>query len=77
MGEIKRVHFQERDQQWEVVVEYENGPALGEPFPAYGGDNFSKLEQVLWRLQVLGMVPVRQLYSKPKERIYVFEVRQK
>lgn len=75
MGNVVRIDFEERDQQWRVTLIDADGDARpGEPFPAYGGERYSKLEQVLGRLTDLGYRPTHIPYSKPNATHYGFEV---
>ena len=75
MGDVVRVEFEERDQQWRVTLADADGEVRpGRPFPAYGGEGDSKLEQVLGRLKDLGYQPARIPYNKPNATRYTFEV---
>ena len=75
MGDVVRVEFEERDQQWRVTLADADGEVLpGRPFPAYGGEGDSKLEQVLGRLMDLGYQPARIPYNQPNATRYAFEV---
>ena len=58
MVNIVRIESEERDRQWRVTQIDADGVARpGEPFPAYGGERYSKLEQVLGRLTHLRYRP--------------------
>jgi hypothetical protein len=75
MRTVVRIDFEERDQQWRVTLIDADGDARpGEPFPAYGGEGYSKLEQVSGRLRDLGYRPTYTPYNKPNASHYIFEV---
>lgn len=75
MAELERIDFEERDRMWIVTLTDADGQAVpGEPFPTSGHENFTKLEQVLRRVQELGYRPSRVPYDRVNERRYVFEV---
>jgi hypothetical protein len=75
MTDIVRIDFEERDQQWQVtLVTADNEHRPGEPFPAYGGENFSKLEQVLNRVKVLGYRPTHTPYNQAAASRIVIDV---
>jgi hypothetical protein len=74
-AEIVRIDFLERDEVWEVTLWLSDGTTRpGEPFPASGHPNYSKLEQVTRRLQELGYRATRMPYSKVNETRYNLEV---
>lgn len=76
MNSVARVDFEERDEQWIVTLIGADGESRpGEPFPAFGGEGFSKLEQVLSRIKELGYRPKYTPYNKPNAKSYIFEVR--
>lgn len=76
VNNMVRIDFEERDQQWIVTLtSADRDTRPGEPFPAYGGEGFSKLEQVLSRVKELGYRPRRIPYNKPNATRYVFEVK--
>ncbi|RXZ72767.1 hypothetical protein [Agromyces albus] len=75
MNNVVRIDFHERDQQWIVTLTgADGGTRSGEPFPAFGGEGFSKLEQVISRMKELGYRPTRIPYNKPNATRYIFEV---
>ncbi|WP_029267403.1 MULTISPECIES: hypothetical protein [unclassified Microbacterium] len=76
MANVERVIFEEIDQQWLVtLVDDEGATVPGEPFPASGHENYSKLEQVLDRLTLLGYRARQIPHEAPNQRRYVFDVR--
>lgn len=75
---IVRIDFEERDQQWILTLFDQEGTAHpGEPFPAFGGEGYSRLEQVLNRINELGFVPTRVPYNRPNASRYIVEVKPK
>jgi hypothetical protein len=73
---IERIDFEERDQQWIVTLTALGGGVRpGEPFPAFGGEGYSKLEQVLNRVKELGYEPMRIPYNRPNATRYLFELK--
>jgi hypothetical protein len=73
---IERIDFEERDEQWIVTLTALGGEVRpGEPFPAFGGEEYSKLEQVLRRVEELGYQPTRTTYNRPNATWYIFEVK--
>ena len=73
-----RIDFEERDQQWILTLFDQEGTAHpGEPFPAFGGEGYSRLEQVLNRINELGFVPTRVPYNRPNASRYIVEVKPK
>lgn len=77
MDDVARIEFEERDQQWLVTLtDVEGTSEPGEPFPASGHENYSKLEQVLARLASLGYRPHRIPYEDRDRRWYGFDVTQ-
>lgn len=52
MDGLVRLEFEEQDGQWIVYEIYDDKTVRnGEPFPASGAENFTKIEQVLYRLE--------------------------
>jgi hypothetical protein len=75
MDNVARIGFEESRQQWLVSLIGQDGTVRpGEPFPAFGGEGFSKLEQVLVRTTQLGFRPTTIPYNKPNATRYAFDV---
>ena len=73
MDNLARIEFAEQNEQWLVELFTVDGKVLpGEPFPAYGGENFSKLEQVLRVVKELGYRPEYIPYGNVNARKYTF-----
>lgn len=74
-NDVERVIFEEVDRQWRVTLVLEDGSTRpGEPFPGYGGENFSRLEQVLHRLDSLGLRATRLPTGRVDARRYELTV---
>lgn len=70
-----RIDFEEHGQQWQVtLVAANNEHRPGEPFPAYNGEGFSRLEQILNRVRELGFRATRVPYDKPDARHFIIDV---
>jgi hypothetical protein len=51
MDGLVRLEFEEQDRQWKVTEIYDDKTERnGEPFPASGAENYTKIRQVLYRL---------------------------
>lgn len=75
MEDVVRIDFKEEDRQWLVTLFNANGDTRpGEPFPASGHEDYTKLQQVLARLTSLGYRPHRIPYNQVNRGWYIFEV---
>ncbi len=77
MADLKSLEFEERAQQWFITEIYGDGSAKpGEPFMASGHDHFTKLEQVLRRIQdkYPGYRPTPIPYDQVDRKHYSFEL---
>lgn len=75
MDDIVRIEFEERDQQWQVtLVTADNEHRPAEPFPAYGGENYSGLEQVLNRVKELGYRATRTPHNRANDSRFIIGV---
>jgi hypothetical protein len=76
MHKVVRVDFHERDQQWIVTLWDSDGHTRpGEPFPASDHKEFTKLQQVLYRLQMLGYEATNIPYNKVNATSYNLDVK--
>lgn len=74
-NDIVRIDFLELDEVWEVTLWLRDGTIRpGEPFPASGHPNNSKLQQVMRRLEELGYRATHTPYNKVHETRYNLDV---
>jgi len=77
MADLKRLDFEERDQQWYITEFYSDGTSQpGEPFMASDHERYSKLAQVIDRIKdkYPGYRPTRAPYNRVDGTHYSLEV---
>ncbi|WP_316296303.1 hypothetical protein [Clavibacter michiganensis] len=73
--DVVHMLFVEGEGMWELTLTTSDGEDhKGEPFPASGTEGFSKLQQVLFRIEAMGYRATRTPYSKVHERRYSLDV---
>lgn len=73
--DVVHMVFVEQGEQWDLTFTTSDGQEHeGEPFPASGVESFTRLQQVLVRIEAMGYKAKRIPYNKVQERRYSLAV---